>query len=183
MPRIYAYIAGEDDPKKCTAKKMARFNLATAVRRISALPSEAVVLDPGAPKAVSAEDRSRMEISGIAVLDFSWRNIEESMPSLKFPYRRALPYLVAANPVMYGRPCQLSSVEAVAAALFISGFRDQALEVLSKFSWGMRFIELNREPLERYASAETSAEVVSIQWDYAGMEDPWSPQKPVHSQK
>jgi pre-rRNA-processing protein TSR3 len=179
MPQIYAYIAGEDDPKKCTARKMARFKLAAAVRRISALPFESVVLDPGSPKAVSAEDRKRMETSGIAVLDFSWRKIEEEMPFLRFPHRRALPYLVAANPVMYGRPCQLSSVEAVAAALFIAGFRDQAAEVLSKFSWGLNFIELNREPLERYASARTSAEVVSIQWEYAGTKAASAP-KSVH---
>jgi pre-rRNA-processing protein TSR3 len=34
------------------------------------------------------------------------------------------------------------------------------------YTWGHRFLELNREPLERYAGARDSGEVVAIQGDY-----------------
>jgi pre-rRNA-processing protein TSR3 len=61
---------------------------------------------------------------------------------------------------------KLSSAEAVAAALYIMGFKEQAVRLLSKFSFGEQFLLLNQEPLRRYASASTSAEVVAIQLDY-----------------
>ena len=166
MTTIYAFLAGQDDPKKCTAEKMVRFHIAKPVRRISAIPRDALVLDPTASKAASREDRERIARYGIVVLDLSWNKLEEMPRSLQLTNRRALPYLVAANPVMWGRPMQLSSVESVAALLYIIGEKEEASQILSKFAWGHNFLDLNREPLDRYASAETSKEIVSIQWDY-----------------
>ncbi len=163
---IYAYLGGEDDPKKCTARKMVRFGLARAVRRLSALPGDSVVLDPSAPKAISAEDRRAAAEGGIAVLDVSWNKLERNPAGFSLRTRRALPYLVAANPVNWGKPMKLSSAEAAAAALFILGEEEQSRALLSKFSWGHTFLELNSEPLVRYAAAGTSAEVVAIQSDY-----------------
>jgi len=41
-----------------------------------------------------------------------------------------------------------------------------AEEILSKFSWGHTFLELNDEPLRRYADCADSAAVVDVQDDY-----------------
>jgi pre-rRNA-processing protein TSR3 len=42
--------------------------------------------------------------------------------------------------------------------------------VLSKFTWGETFLELNAEPLARYADCEDSAEVVAVQSEYLAEE-------------
>jgi pre-rRNA-processing protein TSR3 len=79
---------------------------------------------------------------------------------------RALPFLVAANPVSYGTPFRLNTVEAFAGALVILGHRERAEAVLSKFTWGHTFLELNEEPLARYADCEDSSGVVAVQQEY-----------------
>jgi pre-rRNA-processing protein TSR3 len=85
---------------------------------------------------------------------------------MKSPHPRLLPFLIAANPINYGKPCKLSCVEAIAAALVITGLREEAKFLLSKFSWGHSFLELNDELLELYANCKSSQEILDAQKKY-----------------
>lgn len=162
MIPILAYRDNTCDPKKCTVKKLERAGLIRIIRRISAIPRNSLLLDPTAEQALSPADRA---IKSIIVLDCSWEVLDTgSLRSWRI--RRALPFLVAANPVNFGKPCMLSSVEALAAALYILGEEQQAHDILGKVSWGIRFLEVNKEPLELYAAAKDSTEVVRIQQMY-----------------
>ncbi|OPY25618.1 MAG: hypothetical protein A4E28_03051 [Methanocella sp. PtaU1.Bin125] len=164
---LYVYHAHQDDPKKCTARRMSKFGLATMYERAGKLPSGAILLDPTAGHAISPADRM-LSKKGIVVLDCTWGEVERVFPLLKSKRMqgRALPYLLAANPVNYGRPFMLSSAEAFVAALYILGYREQAGEVAGKFRWGDTFLTLNREPLEAYAAAKDSADVILVQRDF-----------------
>ena len=166
MISLYVYDEGQCDPKKCTAKKMIRFGIVKQLPSIRRIPHGAIILDPTAEKAISREDRARAEAHGIVVMDLSWSHIETFPKVGRDKAPRALPYLLAANPVNWGKPLKLTSAEALAASLYIMGYPDEASKVLEKFSWGEQFLKLNQEPLDRYAEAETSAMVVSIQSDY-----------------
>lgn len=155
------YHEGNDDPKKNTALKLGRKNYAEIVDRIGGIPYGSVLLDPFAEKAVSAEDVDAIATSSLAAFDCSWETAEAMLPiARRKTLPRALPYLVAANPVNFGKPTKLSTVEAVAAALYIYARKDEAERALSVVTWGPRFLEVNREPLEAYARCETSADVV-----------------------
>jgi pre-rRNA-processing protein TSR3 len=163
--KLYLYHAEQCDPKKCTGKKMVRFKLAHLVEKVNAIPRGSILLDPMAEKALSPADNIK---KGITVLDCSWKHVESVFPQLLTLelQHRALPYLVAGNPVNFGRPFKLTSAEAFAASLYILGYKDQAAFILSKFSWGHTFLELNREPLEEYSLAKDSKDILKIQAEY-----------------
>ena len=152
---------GDDDPDKCTARKLARFDLVTLHRSDRATPY-GVVLNPHAERALSPADAGTERV---VALDCSWESAGEARFSLPGDHR-ALPYLVAANPVNFGRPMRLTTVEALAAAFAIFGDREAAETLLSKFTWGHTFLELNDEPLRRYADCADSTEVVAVQREY-----------------
>ena len=111
--------------------------------KISHIPRNTLLLDPTAEKALSPADRPARSIT---TLDCSWDVLDTGAVS-SWRRRRALPFLVAANPVNFGRPWRLTSVEAFGAALFILGEPGQASLVLESQKWGPRFLELNEEPL------------------------------------
>ena len=162
MIPLIAYRDDTCDPRKCSVKKLGRSGMVRIVPRIRAIPRGTILLDPTAEQALSPADHPAPSIT---VLDCSWEVLDTSaVRSLR--HRRALPFLLAANPVNFGKPFKLSSLEAFAAALFILGERGQAEKILTIYTWGCRFLEVNREPLERYAGARDSTEVVAIQADY-----------------
>ncbi len=166
--RLYAYHAGQCDPKKCTSRRLERFRLLTFVSRPTSLPAGTLLLTPEAGRALSRADGPRAARHGLSVLDVSWKLAEKkgTFPFVRRATPRALPYLLAANPVNYGKPFVLSSAEALAAALVIFGLEGQAREILSKFAWGEQFLILNREPLDAFAAAEDSAGVVTAQAEF-----------------
>ncbi|MFA9518195.1 DUF367 family protein [Halopenitus sp. H-Gu1] len=161
---VHVRYEGDDDPEKCTARKLARFDLATLHRTDRSAPY-GIVLNPHADRALSPEDAEIARENALVALDCSWESAGEKQFTLPGDHR-ALPYLVAANPVNFGRPMRLTTVEALAAALVILGERSHGERLLSKFTWGETFLELNEEPLRRYAECDDSAEVVAIQREY-----------------
>lgn len=164
MIPLLVYVEGDDDPRRCTARKIVRFGLAERIDR-RRLRSAGVVLDPRAERALSPADRGRAVRSGVAALDTSWRTLERIFPEVH-ANARALPFLVAANPVNYGRPWRLSTAEALATAVYILGEPETAEALMAKFKWGPHFLTLNREPLEAYRSARDSTGVVAVQSEF-----------------
>jgi pre-rRNA-processing protein TSR3 len=159
MMPLYAYRDNSCDPRKCTVKKLEKAGFLKIFNKISQIPRNTLLLDPTAEQALSPADKY---VKSITVLDCSWVVLDMGKV-LSWRNRRALPFLIAANPVNSGKPCVLSSVEALAAALYIMGQKDRATELLSKVSWGIRFLEVNKEPLDLYTNAKDSIEVIKIQ--------------------
>lgn len=155
--RLVGYDAAQCNPKRCTARKLSRFGLIRLVRSPRGLPKGCVLLRPTAADVLSPIDSRAAERRGLAILDVSWKR--GLFPRVPGAIHRHLPFLVAANPVNYGVPRRLSSVEALAAALTILGRPDQAQSILAKFGWGIRFLELNREPLDVYAACLDGSEI------------------------
>ncbi|UCH32834.1 MAG: DUF367 family protein [Candidatus Bathyarchaeota archaeon] len=162
--KIVVYQAKQCDPHKCSALKLKRKRLVWIVHQLQELPKGAVILNPFARKAFSSADRERIERKGLVALDFSWKHANNVKHLLKLPgASRCLPFLIAANPINYGKPTKLSTVEALAAALYISGYKTKALQFLSIFKWGNSYLSLNKELLEAYAQAEDSTEIIEQQ--------------------
>lgn len=163
---VTVYHAKQCDPKKCSTLKLKRHHLVHVVHRTREIPRGSVILDPFTSKAFSPEDRERLEKRGLSALDCSWVHAKDVFGIKTYWVSRCLPYLVAANPVNFGKPTKLSTVEALAAALYIAGFNEQAIELLSKFKWGPQFIILNNDLLLGYARAKNSTDIINTQREF-----------------
>ena len=170
---VHVYYAAQDDPKKNTALRLQKHGKAQLFDDVRKAPKHAVLLNPFAKKALSREDLEDMRRHGLLALDCSWKQAEEAFPVLLGQTRsRALPFLVAANPINYGKPFVLSTAEALGAALYIVGEARKARDLLSALPFGDNFLALNKLPLEDYAKCETSAEVVAAQALYIDTDAP-----------
>ena len=165
-PRLYALLLKQDDPRKCTAAKLTRFRSATPLFRVKQIPRKALVLNPFAPSVLVAKDRAVACENGLVAVDCSWEQVGKAFAISLPGYGRRLPTLLAANPVNYGRQRKLSSVEALAGALYILGFKDSASKLLALFKWGPSFLQLNHEPLESYSSSNTVTEMYAAEAEY-----------------
>ena len=171
-PKIKISLAmwnlGQCDGKKCSGMKLQRMRMLKELKIGQSW--NGIILSPIGSKAVSPSDKEIVEKHGISVVDCSWAMIE-SVPfeKLKGPEPRLLPFLVAANPINYGKPLKLSCAEAIAATLYITGYVEEAEQVMGCFGWGHSFLSLNQELLEKYRECEDSAAVVKVQEDWITM--------------
>ena len=156
----------QDDPRKCTAARLAKFGLAKPLFKVRQIPRIALVLNPTAPNLILARDKSQNSKARLVAIDCSWEKAHEQFERSMPGFSRRLPTLLAANPTNFAKRHKLSSVEALAAASYILGFKESAIQLLSGFKWGDTFLTLNHEPLENYALATSETELIQIESEY-----------------
>lgn len=154
----------QDDPAKCTAAKLVKFGLAESVRSIRL---NTLLLDPFSKVVLSIDDSSL--IKSVCALDCSWEKAMDTLlkrKALKNGICRRLPALLAGNPNNYCKLSKLTTAEALAASLFILGWKNQSEKILDKFKWGHTFIELNSQLLNDYSNALNATEIIEIEKEY-----------------
>ena len=163
MLGVFALEMGQDDPTKCTARKMINMDLARGVSRKFHASDKIIVLNPWAHRVLSPPDRVA---KSVLVVDAPWNLAQEVFFSRLGGKHRRLPILLAANPTNYARPGVLSSLEAVAATMYILGEVEEAERYLNIYKWGPTFLTLNQEPLEAYRRSRTEGKVLQAEREY-----------------
>ena len=168
---VHALWLAQDDPKKNTAVLASKRGDIKLHKKIRSIPKKGIILEPLCGKIFGPEDHSIItDLNGSIVgLDCSWKQIEDSVKTVMKQTRlvpRMLPLLLAANPVNWGKPGKLTTMEAIASALHLVGNIEQSRQVLGAFRWGERFFELNQEPLMEDSDAKSSRELVDLQFEF-----------------
>ena len=163
QPAVYVLLLKQDDPRKCTAAKMARHGFAKPLFRLRQVPRRSIVLNPFASEILLPCDRNLAQENGLVVVDCSWEKVQSAFAIRMQGEARRLPTLLAANPVNYAKPHKLSSAEALAAALIVMGFREAAVRLLGLFKWGETFLTLNDQPLRYYSSANSTTAMLEAE--------------------
>ncbi len=163
MMGVFALEMGQDDPTKCTARKMIHMDMAKGVGRKFHASDSTIVLNPYAHRVLSAPDR---EAKAVLTVDCSWNQAQEVFFRRLGGKHRRLPTLLAANPTNYAKPGMLSSVEAVAATMYILGEVEEAESYLAIYKWGPTFETLNKDPLESYRQCKTEGKVIQEEREY-----------------
>ncbi|KAF1934985.1 DUF367-domain-containing protein [Clathrospora elynae] len=180
---------GHCDAKRCSGKRLMRLGMMRELHVGQKFGG--VVVSPKARKIVSREDKELLEQYGAAVVEASWKRIDE-VPFGKIGGKceRLLPYLVAANQTNYGKPWRLNCVEALAACYYICGHPEWAESILSTFSYGEAFLDINGALLKRYMACENEEQIkkaeevwlakIEKEWNECraekedGVEDEWA---------
>jgi pre-rRNA-processing protein TSR3 len=149
--RILIYDFHQDDPSKCTSAKLQKFHLARQLHSLKEIPRSAIVLNPSSNLTLSFQDRTLIQQHGLVGLDCSWNLSDGILQNNIKGENRRLPTLLAGNPTNYSIRERLSTAEALAAALVITGFEKEAQRLLAIFNWGSTFLTLNKDPLESYS--------------------------------
>ena len=165
LPRILTFEMRQDDPAKCTSAKMRKFGFSRGTRRES-IPRDSIVLNPAGETPVLRKDREIAQDHGLVVIDCSWNRAGPVFTQHFKGNQRKLPALLAGNPTNYSKLGSLSSLEAVAAALYIMGFKSYSERILSIYKWGPTFLSLNRDALEDYFKANNIVEVLELERAY-----------------
>lgn len=152
---------GQDDPKKCSAARLVKFNLATSVKKIK---PNTIVLNPFAKQFLFRSDATM--VSGIVAIDCSWNKIDGTFPNNLPGIARKLPPLLAGNPINYSKIGKLSTAESLAGALFILGFEGESKKLMEKFAWGHTFLELNQNLLKDYSKINSEDELINLMSEY-----------------
>ena len=159
--KLFVLRFHQDDPKKCTAAKMVKFRIASDVRKTT---KNNLILDPFSDKTLLPTDREM--IKSIVGIDCSWNLADQAFSKNFIGIKRKLPPLLAGNPINYSKLDKLTTAEAMAASLYILGFKIEALDLLNKFKWGHTFYELNQNLLEEYSKLKFEDDLVNILRDY-----------------
>ena len=105
-------------------------------------------------------------VNSITGIDCSWNLVTSAFQKTFSGISRKLPPLLAGNPMNYSKLNKLSTVEALAAAVYIMGDSKLTHTLLKKFKWGHTFFELNKNLLEDYSKAKSESEILEICHEY-----------------
>ena len=160
--QVNVLMYNQDDPKKCTAAKLVRFNLAKKVNNVS---KNTLSLNPFADHILLNSDKN--SIRSITGIDCSWNLADQTFVKKFGGISRKLPYLLAGNSVNFSKLGKLTTVEAIAASLYLLGFENQSTELLDKFKWGHTFLDLNKNLLNDYQNATSERQIQNIAKEYS----------------
>eukprot|EP01054_Gregarina_sp_Poly1_P001866 Gregarina_sp_Poly_1__1865@NODE_1486_length_4017_cov_36_481013_g984_i0_p2_GENE_NODE_1486_length_4017_cov_36_481013_g984_i0NODE_1486_length_4017_cov_36_481013_g984_i0_p2_ORF_typecomplete_len215_score49_45Ribo_biogen_C/PF04034_13/2_8e40RLI/PF04068_15/4e09DUF370/PF04025_12/0_17_NODE_1486_length_4017_cov_36_481013_g984_i033393983 len=164
MVKLAMWDFKQCDAARCSGRKLRRHGKLIELRKNQRW--KGIILCAEAEVVLSPADADIVREKGICVIDCSWNRTNE-VPTKKLlagGIPRKLPFLRAANPCHFGRPFELNCAEAIAATLFITGFIDESVDIMSSFKWGHTFFSVNEESLDLYSEAGLQPD------DIAGLE-------------
>ena len=172
--RLGMWDFAQCDPKRCSGAKLIRLGLIEDFDKRHR-PFRGIVLTPSATRVMSGEDVDLIVKHGLAVVDCSWARLDEVPWGRLTGEPRLLPFLVAANPVNYGKPSKLNCVEALLAGLAICracitcndrnslSITDAMEKIAEPFSYADEFLRLNSDYITGYGKCMTGPEVIAMQ--------------------